>query len=238
MAITNQYTWLITGCSRGIGLELTKQLLELPSNFIIATCRDPSKATALNSLKSSAKGTLQIIRLDVDDRESMMQSVEEVSAIVGEKGLDYLINNAAINQEIDTAFTMNIDGWAQVFKTNVAAPAFMAQIYLPLVERSEKKTIVNVSSSLGAFGYGFGETWASYAITKTALNMLTYKQKAERPDINVVCLCPGWVKTDMGGDDAPLTLTESVAGVVKVITSLRPEDSGRLINYRHEIVPW
>ncbi|EJF58337.1 C-factor [Dichomitus squalens LYAD-421 SS1] len=238
MAITNQYTWLITGCSRGIGLELTKQLLELPSNFIIATCRDPSKATALNALKSSAKGTLQIIRLDVDDRESMMQSVEEVSAIVGEKGLDYLINNAAINQEIDTAFTMNIDGWAQVFKTNVAAPAFMAQIYLPLVERSEKKTIVNVSSSLGAFGYGFGETWASYAITKTALNMLTYKQKAERPDINVVCLCPGWVKTDMGGDDAPLTLTESVAGVVKVITSLRPEDSGRLINYRHEIVPW
>ncbi len=67
---------------------------------------------------------------------------------------------------------MNIDGWAQVFKTNVAAPALIAQLYLPLVEKSEKKTIVNVSSSLGAFGYGYGETWASYAITKTALNML------------------------------------------------------------------
>ena len=67
---------------------------------------------------------------------------------------------------------MNIDGWGKVFKTNVAAPALMAQVYLPLVEMSEKKTIVNVSSSLGAFGYGYGETWASYAITKTALNML------------------------------------------------------------------
>ena len=110
---------------------------------------------------------------------------------------------------------MNIDGWTQVFKTNVAAPALIAQLYLPLIEKSEKKTIVNVSSSLGAFGYGFGETWASYAITKTALNMLvrtpdvhlalqllthlcdvkTYKQKAERPDLMVICLCPGWVKT-------------------------------------------
>ena len=67
---------------------------------------------------------------------------------------------------------MNIDGWTQVFKTNVAAPAFMAQIYLPLVEKSEKKTIVNISSSLGTFSYPYGETWASYAITKTALNML------------------------------------------------------------------
>ncbi|RDX45928.1 C-factor [Lentinus brumalis] len=238
MAITHQYTWLITGCSRGIGLELAKQLLDSPSNFIIGTVRDPAKATALQALKDTARGTLEVIQLDVDDTNGIERSVEEVTAILGDRGLDYLVNNAAINQKIDTAFTMNIDGWAQVFKTNVAAPALIAQLYLPLVEKSEKKTIVNVSSSLGAFGYGYGETWASYAITKTALNMLTYKQKAERPDLMVICLCPGWVKTDMGGDDAPLTLTESVTAVAKVITSLKPEDSGRLINLRHEIVPW
>ncbi|KAI0746454.1 C-factor [Daedaleopsis nitida] len=238
MATTQQYTWLITGCSRGIGLGITKQLLESPANFIIATARDPAKATALQELKSTAKGTLHVITLDVDQDDGILRSYEEVKAILGDNGLDYLVNNAAVNQQIDTSFTMNIEGWGKVFKTNVAAPAYMAQVYLPLIEKSKKKTVINVSSSLGAFGYGFGETWASYAITKTALNMLTYKQHAERPDLMVVSLCPGWVKTDMGGDDAPLTLTESVTAVTKVLTSLKPEDNGRLINYRHEIVPW
>ncbi|RDX40872.1 C-factor [Lentinus brumalis] len=224
MAITHQHTWLITGCSRGMGLELAKQLLESPSNFIIGTARDPAKATALQALKQTARGTLEVIQLDVDDTNGIERSVEEVTAILGERGLDHLINNAAINQKIDTAFTMHIDGWAQVFKTNLAAPALISQLYLSLVEKSEKKTIVN--------------TWASYAITKTALNMFTYKQKAERPDLMVICLCPGWVKTDLCGDDAPLTFTESVTAVAKVITSLKPEDSGRLVNLRHEIVPW
>lgn len=67
---------------------------------------------------------------------------------------------------------MDVEGWGAVFKTNVVAPALLAQVYLPLIERSTKKTIINVSSSLGAFGYGYGELWASYAITKTGLNML------------------------------------------------------------------
>ncbi|KAH9887891.1 NAD-P-binding protein [Cubamyces lactineus] len=238
MAIVDQYTWLITGCSRGIGLGLTEQLLRDPANFIIATCRTPEKATALKALKDTAKGTLHIVKLDVDDLEGLKNSVNEVSQILGDKGLDYLVNNAAVNQKIDTAFTMDVEGWGAVFKTNVIAPALLAQVYLPLIEKSTKKTIINVSSSLGAFGYGYGELWASYAITKTGLNMLTYKQRAERPDLMVVCLCPGWVKTDMGTDDAPLELEESVSAVAKVLTSLTPEDNGRLINYRHEIVPW
>ncbi|KAI0779262.1 C-factor [Fomes fomentarius] len=238
MAIANQYTWLITGCSRGIGLELTKQLLESPANFIIATVRDPAKATALQGLSDTARGTLRVIQLDVDDEHGIERSYDEVVSILGDRGLDYLVNNAAVNQKVDTAFTMNIDGWGAVFKTNVAAPARMAQVYLPLIEKSEKKTLINISSSIGAFGYGYGELWTSYGITKTALNMLTYKQNKERPDLTVVAICPGWVKTDMGGDDAPLTLIESVTGVSKVLTSLRPEDNGRLVNYRHEIVPW
>ncbi|KAI0653042.1 NAD-P-binding protein [Cubamyces menziesii] len=238
MTIVDQYTWLITGCSRGIGLGLTEQLLQDPANFIIATCRTPEKATALKALKDTAKGTLHIVKLDVDDLEGLKNSINEVSQILGDKGLDYLVNNAAVNQKIDTAFTMDVEGWGAVFKTNVVAPALLAQVYLPLIEKSTKKTIINVSSSLGAFGYGYGELWASYAITKTGLNMLTYKQRAERPDLMVVCLCPGWVKTDMGTDEAPLELEESVTAVAKVLTSLKPEDNGRLINYRHEIVPW
>ncbi|OSC97327.1 NAD-P-binding protein [Trametes coccinea BRFM310] len=235
---TDQYTWLITGCSRGIGLGLTRKLLEDPANFIIATCRNPEKAVDLEALKDTAKGTLHILKLDVDDLDGIRNSVKEVSEILGDRGLDYLVNNAAVNQKIDTAFSMDVEGWGAVFKTNVVAPALLGQVYLPLIEKSNKKTIVNVSSSLGAFGYGYGELWASYAITKTGLNMLTYKQRAERPDLMVVCLCPGWVKTDLGTDDAPLDLEDSVSAVAKVLTSLKPEDNGRLVNYKHELVPW
>ncbi|CDO74375.1 hypothetical protein BN946_scf184956.g4 [Trametes cinnabarina] len=233
-ASTDQYTWLITGCSRGIGLGLTKKLLEDPANFVIATCRNPEKATALEALKDGANGTLHIVKLDVDDLDGIRQSVNEVAQILGGRGLDYLVNNAAVNQKIDTAFSMDVEGWGAVFKTNVVAPALLGQVYLPLIEKSNKKTIVNVSSSLGAFGYGYGELWASYAITKTGLNML----RAERPDLMVVCLCPGWVKTDLGTDDAPLDLEESVSAIAKVLTSLKPEDNGRLVNYKHEMVPW
>ncbi len=87
---------LVSSCSRGIGLELAKQLLESPSNFIIGTVRDPVKATALQALKETARGTLEVIQLDVDDPNGIERSVEEVTTILGERGLDYLINNAAI----------------------------------------------------------------------------------------------------------------------------------------------
>ena len=82
--------------SRGIGLELTKRLLENPENFIIATCRDVARATALQALKDTAKGTLHIIRLDVDETDGIERSYDEVEALVGDRGLDYLVNNAAI----------------------------------------------------------------------------------------------------------------------------------------------
>ncbi|RPD60394.1 C-factor [Lentinus tigrinus ALCF2SS1-7] len=238
MTTDRQYTWLITGCSRGIGLDLTKRLLESSENFIIAAVRNPEKATALQALTLSGKGTLIVIKLDVDNADAIIRSVEEVKAILGDRGLDYLINNAAVNQEIDKPFTMKIDGWTNVFRTNVVAPALMAQVYLPLVERSTKKTIVNVSSSLASFGVAHDERWASYSVTKAALDMLTHKQHKERPDLMIICLNPGWVKTDMGTQDAFLTLDESVPGIVQTLTSLRPEDNGRLVDYRHEILPW
>ena len=96
---------IITRCSRGIGLGLTEQLLQDPANFIIATCRTPEKATALKALKDTAKGTLHIVKLDVDDLEGLKNSINEVSQILGDKGLDYLVNNAAVVRLCSTAYT-------------------------------------------------------------------------------------------------------------------------------------
>ena len=87
---------LYYSCSRGIGLDLTRRLLELSQNFVIATARNPAKATALQALKQSARGTLFVIKLDVADTDAIVRSVEEVKAILGDRGLDYLVNNAAV----------------------------------------------------------------------------------------------------------------------------------------------
>ncbi len=82
--------------SRGIGLELTKQLLQSPSNVVLATCRNPSKADALQALTASSGGRLHVLPLDVNDADSIKSAAQAAEKIVGDKGIDYLINNAGI----------------------------------------------------------------------------------------------------------------------------------------------
>ncbi|KAI0779719.1 NAD-P-binding protein [Fomes fomentarius] len=233
------YIWFITGTNRGVGLELTRQLLEVPSNTVIAACRSPSKATALQTLQHSAKGTLHIVELEVTDRESVQAAEVEVARLVGDRGIDYLINNVGVNlvQE-DQAFSMDIDILQQVFATNVAGTASVSQVFLPLVEKSTKKTIVNISSTYGSVSADFGPLHASYSISKNALSMLTYKQAKERPDLTVVAMCPGWLQTDMGGPNAMNHVSVGVHGVIKTVLSLAPENSGQFRNHEGGFVAW
>lgn len=231
-------TWLITGSSRGLGFELVKQLIASPDNFVIATCRNPSRATALQSLKDGAKGTLHVAPLDVSDQASVHESVKVVKNILGDRGLDYLYNNAGITPGPDEAFNFNYADLLKTFETNVAAPGLVAQVYLPLVEKSTRKVIVNVSSGLGSIGNDRGSIQASYCVSKAALNMLTYKQAKARPDIIAIAFAPGWVKTDMGGSNAILEPHQSASATIKVVTGLTPKDSGRFFNYTGDEFPW
>ncbi|KAI0746808.1 C-factor [Daedaleopsis nitida] len=242
MPTASGYVWLITGANRGIGLEMTKQLLQQPYNTIVATTRDPAKATALHGLKGSAKGTLHVVSLEVTDRESVRKCAAEVAGIVGDHGIDYLVNNAGIlisEGHKDTGYTMDIDILERVLKTNVSAPAYISQVFLPLVEKSEKKAVVNISSTMGSKTVGGTlERAASYSISKAALNMLTCKQARERPDITAVSICPGWLQTDMGGEGAMHPVSVGVAGVIKVVTGLTPANSGDFINFEGQRVAW
>ncbi|KAI0353823.1 NAD-P-binding protein [Trametes cingulata] len=233
-----QLVWLITGSNRGIGLELTKQLLQSPSNIVVAGCRSPPSATALNALAESNKGRVHVVQLDIADRKSVTDSVQKVTAALGDKGIDYIINNAGVNEADDRAFGMDLDALERTFHINVAGSAAVAQAFLPLLERGAKKTIVNVSSSLGSIGFDLGPVFASYSITKTALNMLTYKQAKERPDLTVISMCPGHLKTDMGGPNAALDVSVGVAGVLKVVHALTPADSGKFYSHDGAIRPW
>ncbi|OSD04958.1 NAD(P)-binding protein [Trametes coccinea BRFM310] len=131
---TRPTTWLVTGASRGIGFELVRQLAASPQNLVVAACRNPDKATALKALKDSAKGTLHIIQLDVSDFDSIRASVKQAQPILGEIGLDYLVNNAGIALR-DTAFSLDPEDLLRILRTNAAGPAVVSQVYLPFVEK-------------------------------------------------------------------------------------------------------
>ncbi|KAH9924012.1 C-factor [Fomitopsis serialis] len=231
--------WLITGANRGLGLELTTQLLAASlSNEIIATCRTPAAATDLHKLQASEMGRVHVVPLDVGSEQSMRDSVKYVSDILGDRGLDYLYNNAAINPAFDSPFDFDYAQLLEVLQTNLGAPALLGELYYPFLLRGSKKTIVNVSTGLASLGLDCGPKCTSYSISKCALNMLTYKQAKTRVDFTCICMDPGWVKTPLGGEGAVLETTESAAGILGVIARLTPADSGKFWRYNGTQHPW
>ncbi|KAH9848826.1 NAD-P-binding protein [Lenzites betulinus] len=236
---TSQTTWLVTGASRGIGFEIVRQLLESSDNLVLAACRTPEKATELAALKEGAKGALHVIQMDVSDFDSIRTSANAIEAILADAGLDYLINNAGIGIE-DTAFTLHPEVFLNILRTNTVGPALVSQVCLPFLEKGKTKKILNISSTVGSIASAdrFGARGASYSVSKTALNMLTYKQKLERPDIIAITLRPGWVKTAIGGANAALEPKESVEGILKVITAATAADSGKYLGIKGEEIPW
>ncbi|CCM04760.1 uncharacterized protein FIBRA_06950 [Fibroporia radiculosa] len=236
--MSESYTWLITGSNRGLGLELTRQLLTSPSNTVIASCRTPDKAAELHALKNTAKGTLHVIPLDVSSEQSIRDSVRHVDTILAGRGLDYLYNNAGVNPTYDSPFEFSYPEFLEVLQTNVGAPALLGQLYFPYLEKGTRKVIVNVSTGLASIGLNAGPKCNSYSISKTALNMLTYKQARARPDFTAIILDPGWVKTVMGGEGAVLEPEESVTGILKVVLNVTPKDSGKFWRYNGTQHPW
>ncbi|TFY52499.1 hypothetical protein EVJ58_g9984 [Rhodofomes roseus] len=219
-------TWLITGASRGLGLELVRQLSSTPNNVVIAACRNPASASELQALNPVENAELYTVQLDVLSETSIRASVTEVEKVLKGRGLDYLYNNAGVCPR-DEVFSFDYSEFLALLQTNVAAPALLGQVYAPLLEKGTKKTIVNVSSTLGSIGTDLGETTATYSVSKTALNMLTYKQAKARPDFIVISVCPGWVKTDMGGAQAALEPSQSIEAQLKVVLGLKQEHSGK-----------
>ncbi|KAI0816809.1 NAD-P-binding protein [Trametes gibbosa] len=240
--MTRPTTWLISGANRGIGFELVRQLLEYPTYIVVAAVRNPEKATELAILKVAAKGTLHIVQLEVSDFDNVRALPKKLEPILSDTGLDYLVNNAAIFKQ-DTAFTLEPEKLLELLRVNTVGPALVSQVLLPLLQRGTAKSITNISSTAGSIAVieeieGPIKLNTSYPISKTALNMLGYKQRLEQPDFTILSLCPGWVKTDMGGQSAMLEPQESVAGIIRVIASATPAKSGKFINYAGKEIAW
>jgi len=217
-----------------------RQLLQSPSYTVFASCRTPANASALHALSSSKESTgkLHVLQLDVTSEESIKSAAAEVEAALQGNGLDYLINNAGMSPDRETILNIKPADFVYTFKVNVLGPALVLQHFVPLLDRAADPIVVNLSSGMGSIGLDLGPSAASYSVSKSALNMLTYKLSKEKPNIISLAMSPGHVKTDMGGSHAVLEPKESIAGMLKVIHGLKPEDSGTFRAYDGTARPW
>ena len=225
-------TVLLTGARRGLGLEFARQYAA-EGWRVIATCRQPKAAKALAAIK----GDVRIRALDVTDPAQ----VRSLARALKSEAVDLLISNAGIYGPRKENFgRVDTEAWHQVFRTNVMGPMMVAGALADHVARSERKTIVALTSMMGSITENRSGGSYIYRSSKAALNMvmkgLSLSLKSRK--ISVVMLHPGWVRTDMGGASAHLGVEESVTAMRRVIAGLKPADSGRFFNYDGREIPW
>ena len=231
-------TVLVTGANRGIGLAFTGQLLAR-GDHVVATCRHPGKAAALNALGGEHPGRLHVLPLDVASEKSRAELARELPLVLGEDGhLDLLINNAGVLHSGERFGSLSAANLDDSFRTNAAGPLLLTQALAPWLADGAK--VVNLSSSLGSIASTTRFGTPSYNISKAAQNMATAllaRALSER-GIVVVAFNPGWVRTDMGGEGAELEPAQAVAGLLRVAEGLGPDDSGRFLDGEGRRLPW
>ncbi len=228
---------VVTGSSRGLGLEFVRQLLQQKAQ-VFATCRKPDQAATLQFLFRGSPERLRIFELDVREEENIQAVAQEISKI--SDGIDLLINNAGVFPSGERVDNLDPRIMLEAFRVNAVAPLIVVKHFLPLLEKGKHPRVVNITSQLGSLTLKQSGGWYSYCASKAALNMLTRTLAFDlRPKgITTVMLHPGWVKTDMGGPQAPLTPSESVAGMLKVIDRLNLNDAGKFLTWEGKEHPW
>ena len=220
-------TILITGANRGIGLGLTKMFLSM-DHRVIATAQKPETAADLHRLADNYPDGLRITQLDVTDPESIGELVNRLTGL-GVR-IEILINNAGIYPDKRGAGFREtcLDGMDAVFATNVIGVARVTQALLPLIPEGANAKIVNISSGAGLIAPKTDFAHYCYGPSKAALNMFTRTLAAELgpTGISVTAVSPGWVRTDMGGPDASLSVQESTGRLAKTILSISSKHNG------------
>ncbi|ORX93371.1 C-signal [Basidiobolus meristosporus CBS 931.73] len=238
--------YVVTGASRGLGLEFARQILQKSETSVFACCRNPSSAAALDKLRQSAGSRLSVHELDVNSQDSIEKTAKEISKLAG-GGIDVLINNAGIINSSGGLTKMQFSDLRtkreleEMFTTNVAGPVLVTQQFIPLLEQGGKKQIVNISSNLASITLNDNNApTMGYGVTKAALNMATACLAKELKDqgITVISIHPGWVQTDMGGENAHLSPEQSISGMLKVIDGLSLSSTGKYLDYNGKELPW
>lgn len=243
-------SYLITGCSRGLGLSLVQHIPKT-ENHIFATGRSSSPSPTLQQVIDASGGAVTYVELDVTSTSSIAAAVSTVSAAVGPTGLDVLINNAAITA-VEAQTPLEMPALRAILDTNVICVQAVTAAFHPLLARGAGKKIVNVTSTVGSITLAhrlLAVPAPSYKISKAALNMLTaqWAMALEGQGWTVFGVSPGWLKTDLGGNGAMLPVEVGAKEVLRIVEESRPKDSGRFRDiqvpgsdghYSGEDAPW
>jgi NAD(P)-dependent dehydrogenase (short-subunit alcohol dehydrogenase family) len=222
-------TVLITGANRGIGLEYARQF-EAKGYTVIGTARQPDEATELKALG------VRVEALDVTDAASVAALARRLDGVP----IDVLINNAGIGDRDDTdVLATDFAQFERTLAVNTIGPLRVTQALLPNLRAGKRKHIVNMSSRLGSIALNNGE-YPAYRASKAALNQVNRSLSIDlgKQGFVVVVVHPGWVRTEMGGAEAPLSPDESVRGLVALIERLAASDNGRFYDYLGAEIPW
>lgn len=228
---------LVTGANRGLGLEFTRLLLARGAH-VVATAREPGRATALNALAAAHPGHLHLLPLDVAQARSRNALVAELPLVLDGRPLDLVLNNAGVLQggerfgEVDEAVLETS------LRTNATGPFLLVQALAGLL--AEGGIVANLSSEIGSLALRREFRTPSYAIGKAAQNMGTVllARALEPRGIRVVALHPGWVRTDMGGERAPVLPAHAAAALLQVLDRLGPDASGLFLGPDGDVLPW
>jgi len=229
---------LVTGASRGIGLEYARQWLDAGAR-VFALARDPEGSAELMRLASGNPGALLAVQCDVADDASVAAARRRV----GEEtdGLEILINNAGVMGSHEDLESLDLDVVRRTFEVNAIGPIRVTRAFVDLLMGGKRpRRIVNMTSLMGSIDDNRSGDAYAYRMSKAALNMATRSMAVDlsRDGVVAVVLHPGWVRTAMGGKSASTPVEEAVASLVRTIESIDMDRSGGFYDRDGQPLPW
>jgi NAD(P)-dependent dehydrogenase (short-subunit alcohol dehydrogenase family) len=236
---------LVTGANKGIGFEVARQLVRKGFHVHLGARNREAGEAAVQKLKREAekedsentgRGEITFLKIDVSKPDSIRRAAEEFSRKSGR--LDTLVNNAGILlDDGKDILTITPEIFETTLRTNTLGALLVSQAFVPFLKKSNAPRIVNVSSGGGQLTDG-AEGWApAYCISKTALNGVTVQLAAALPKFAVNSVCPGWVRTDMGGSNATRSVAEGASGVAWLASEAPQSVTANFLRDR-KVIPW
>lgn len=227
---------LIVGANRGLGLGFVTELLKMPEINIFATYRNAETSKELFEL-SKKHNQLKIHSVDITNDADIKNFKKELSGIA----IDYLIINAGIFNDTETTIKLvTPSNLIEMFQTNSIGPIMILQALLENVIAGGTKVVMSISSKAGSISSYEKCGRFSYRASKAALNSLMRNASLELEEmgIKILIMSPGWVKTDMGGQNALLDIQESIGGMIDVLENKKSYKTGSFLDYQGNSVPW
>jgi NAD(P)-dependent dehydrogenase (short-subunit alcohol dehydrogenase family) len=231
---------LVTGANKGIGFEVARQLARKGFQVFLGARNEKGGEVAAEKLRTEGVkegyGEITFLKIDVSKPDGIRRAAEEFSR--KSDRLDTLVNNAGILLDGDKdVLTATPETFETTLRTNTLGALLVAQAFVPFLKKSDAPRIVNVSSGGGQLADG-ADGWApAYCISKTALNGVTAQLAAALPKFAVNSVCPGWVRTDMGGPNATRSVGEGATGIVWLAVDAPQNETGKFWRDR-KVIPW